>query len=85
VRACCNLDHGCLGLLIVLEPRQSTPRVVLIVLEPRQSTPRVDQILLDKSCVLLTCKKICKVKKSPSPTVWHNPLAKSRSNLHQES
>jgi hypothetical protein len=30
-------------------------------------------------------KKICKVKKSSSRTVWHNSLAKSRSNLHQES
>jgi hypothetical protein len=30
-------------------------------------------------------KKICQVKKSSSPTIWHNSLAKPRSNLHQES
>jgi hypothetical protein len=28
-----------------------------------RATPRVCQILLDKSCVLPTSKKICKVKK----------------------
>jgi hypothetical protein len=33
---------------------------------------------------LPTSKKICKVKKELSPIVWHNSLAKSRSNLHQE-
>jgi hypothetical protein len=44
------------------------------------------QNLLGKSCVLPTSKKLCKVKKrNSSPTVWHNSLAKSRSNLHQES
>jgi hypothetical protein len=34
---------------------------------------------------LPTSEKICKVKKSSSPIVWHNSLVKSRSNLHQES
>jgi hypothetical protein len=34
---------------------------------------------------LPTSKKICQVKKSSSPIVWHNSLAKPRSNLHQES
>jgi hypothetical protein len=33
---------------------------------------------------LPTPKKICKVKKCSSPTIWHNSLAKSRSILHQE-
>jgi hypothetical protein len=41
--------------------------------------PTVCRILLCKSCVLPTCKKRCQVKKSSSPTVWHNPLAKSNS------
>jgi hypothetical protein len=50
-----------------------------------RASPRVCQILLGKSCVLPTSKKIYKVKKSSSPTVWHNSLAKFRSNLHQES
>jgi hypothetical protein len=50
-----------------------------------RASPRVCQNLLDKSYVLPTSKKLCKVKKSSSPIVWHNSLAKSRSNLHQES
>jgi hypothetical protein len=33
-----------------------------------------------------TSKKLCEVKKkNSSPTIWHNSLAKSGSNLHQES
>jgi hypothetical protein len=32
-------------------------------------------------CQLIT--RYAKEKKSSSPTVWHNPLVKSRSNLHQ--
>jgi hypothetical protein len=51
-----------------------------------RASPRVCQNLLSKSCVLPTSKKLCKAKKkNSSPTVWHNSLAKSRSNLHQES
>jgi hypothetical protein len=50
-----------------------------------RASPRVCQILLGKSFVLPTSKKIYQVKKSSSPTDWHNSLAKSRSNLHQES
>ena len=49
-----------------------------------RASPAVCHILLDISCVLPTSKKICQVKKNLSPTVWHNSLAKSRSNLHQE-
>jgi hypothetical protein len=30
-------------------------------------------------------KKICQVKKSSSPTVWHNSLVKSKSNLHERN
>jgi hypothetical protein len=45
---------------------------------------QVCQNLLGKSRVLPTSKKLCKVKKNSSPKVWHNSLAKSRSNLHQE-
>jgi hypothetical protein len=48
--------------------------------------PRVCQILLGKSCALPTYKKICQVKKrvhlQQSDII---SLAKSRSNLHQES
>jgi hypothetical protein len=33
---------------------------------------------------LPTSKKICQVKKSSSPTVWHNSLVKSIFNLHQK-
>jgi hypothetical protein len=40
-----------------------------------KACPRVCQILLDKSCVLPTFKNICQVKKSSSPTVWHNSIA----------
>ena len=47
-------------------------------------SPKICHILFSISCVLLTSKKICQVKKSLSPTVWHNSLAKLRSNLHQE-
>jgi hypothetical protein len=53
--------------------------------ETTRASPRVCQNLLGKSCVLPTYKKLCKVKKNSSPTVWHNSLAKSKSNLHQES
>jgi hypothetical protein len=42
------------------------------------------QILLGKSCVLPTSKKICQVKKSSSPKVWHNSLIKLKYTLHQE-
>jgi hypothetical protein len=33
---------------------------------------------------LPTSKKICQLKKSSSPTVWHNSLVKSIFNLHQK-
>jgi hypothetical protein len=50
-----------------------------------RASPRVCQILLGKSCVLPSSKKVCQVKKSSSPTIWHNSLAKPRSNLIQDS
>jgi hypothetical protein len=51
-----------------------------------RASARVCQNLLSKSCVLPTSKKAMqRKKKNSSPTVWHNSLAKSRSNLHQES
>jgi hypothetical protein len=30
-------------------------------------------------------KKICQIKKSSYPIIWHNSLSKLRSNLHHES
>jgi hypothetical protein len=51
-----------------------------------RASPRVCQILLGKSCALPTSKKVCQVKKrvhlQQSGII---SLAKSRSNLHQES
>ena len=49
-----------------------------------RASPRVYQILLGKFCVLPTFKKICQVKKSSSPIVWHHSLAKPRYYLHQK-
>jgi hypothetical protein len=51
-----------------------------------RASPRVCQILLGKSCALPTSKKICQVKKEfISKKSGIISLAKSRSNLHQES
>ena len=50
-----------------------------------RASSRDYQILLCKSYVLPTSKKICQVKKSPSPIIWHNSLANPKYNLHQES
>jgi hypothetical protein len=51
----------------------------------KQKGKSIYKSLPNFTCVLPTYKKICHVKKSSSPTIWHNSLAKLRSNLHQES
>ena len=58
--------------------------VYVITCKAIRASPKVCHILLGISYVLPTSKKICQVKKNLSPTIWHNSLAKSRSNLHQE-
>jgi hypothetical protein len=50
-----------------------------------RASSRVCWILLDKYYVLSTSKKIIQVKNELISNSWHNSLAKSISNLHQES
>ena len=48
----------------------------IIIFWDIRASPTVCHILFGISCVLSTYKKICQIKKSLSPTVWHNSLAK---------
>jgi hypothetical protein len=82
-----NIVINCLKKLPIIQAGRDVhlPHRVWIYGCILRASLRVCQILLGKSCVLPTTKRICQVKKSSSPTVWHNSLAKLRSNLHQES